>query len=550
MSRAQSSLPPTVTLDVHRLRFSSFPILAFGITSDTIPGTRLWEIATYQIKPRLNRVNGVSTVLVQGDDIPEYDIVPDPGKLLRTGTTVQDILTAVQRTNLVASPGLIRSNHQLVLDLVDSQVHDPDQLADIVVKRSSAGVPIQVGDIATVNPAKQPRYTVVTSDGKPGVLLSINRQPGANTVTVDNGVYAELNNIRQSLPPGVHFSVYYDQGELVREAIASVRDAILIGIFLATLVIVVFLRDWGSSFVAGLVIPITVAITCLALKVLGQTFNLMTLGGLAAAVGLVIDDAIVVIENIVIHRDAGQGRVQAISSALTELKVALLGSTATPVVIFLPLILITGVTGTFFSALAITMTAALLTSLALALTWTPTLSLYFVRRKDTRPPEQQFDEYASPEEEAARLMEAEEASVTGWMRSIIHQYERLLRLVLGHPWWLLGFALLLVAGSYFSYKSLGSDMLPKMDEGEFVVDYVMPPGSSLEETNRVVGNVVQILRSTPEVVATSRRTGYQLGLAAAVIAAAVSSRSWTISRAGSPPRIPCSMSIFTRPLKI
>jgi multidrug efflux pump subunit AcrB len=513
MSRAQSTLPPTVKLDVQRLRFSSFPILAFGITSDTVPATRLWEIATYQIKPRLNRVNGVSSVLIQADDIPEYDIVPDPGKLLRAGVTVQDILTAVQRTNLIQSPGLMGTHHQLVLQLLDSQVHDPAELAGIIVKKSPSGVPIRVGDIATVNQTRQPQYTVVTADGKPAVLLSINRQPGTNTVTVDQGVYAELNRIRQTLPPGIHFSVFYDQGELVSEAIASVRDAILIGILLATLVIVVFLRDWGSSFVAGLVIPITVAVTCLALKVLGQTFNLMTLGGLAAAVGLVIDDAIVVIENIVIHRDAGQGRVQAIRSALTELKVPLLGSTATPVVIFLPLILITGVTGTFFSALAITMTAALLTSLALALTWTPTLSQYFVRRKDILPPGQQIEEFASPEEEAARLMEAEEATVTGWMRSIIHKYERLLRLVVRHPWWLLGFSLLLVAASYLSYRSLGSDMLPKMDEGEFVVDYVMPPGSSLDETNRVLNHVIKIIRATPEVTATSRRTGYQLGLA-------------------------------------
>ncbi len=514
MSRAQSSLPPTVTLDTHRLRFSSFPILAFGITSDTVPATRLWEIATYEIKPRINRVNGVSTVLVQADNVPEYDVVPDPGKLLRTGITVQDILNAVQRTNLVESPGLIPANHQLVLELVDGQVHDPAELAKIVVKKSTSGVPVLVGDIATVKQATAPQYTVVTSDGKPAILLSINRQPGANTVTVDDGVYAELNHIRQTLPPGVQFSVFYDQGELVREAIASVRDAILIGILLATLVIVVFLRDWGSSFVAGLVIPITVAVTCLVLKVLGQTFNLMTLGGLAAAVGLVIDDAIVVIENIVIHRDAGQGRVQAIRSALAELKVPLLGSTATPVVIFLPLVLITGVTGTFFKALAITMSAALATSLALALTWTPTLSQYFVRRKDSAAEGEHAGEFASPEEEAARLMEAEEASVTGWMRKIIHQYGRLLRVALAHPWWLAGFALLLVAASYFSYNALGSDMLPKMDEGEFVIDYVMPAGASLEETNRVVGHVVQILRSTPEVVATSRRTGYQLGLAA------------------------------------
>jgi multidrug efflux pump subunit AcrB len=517
MSSAQSTLPPTVKIDVHRLRFSSFPILSFGITSDSMPQTRLWEIATYQLKPRLNRVNGVASVLIQGGDVPEYDIVPDPARLLRAGVTVQDILAAVQRTNLIQSPGLIASHHELVLNLLDSQVHDPSQLGDIVIKKTPAGIPVLVSDVAAVQPGVQPRYTVVTSDGKPGVLLSINRQPGTNTVTVSDGVYAELNLIRKTLPPGIKFSVFYDQGELVKEAIASVRDAILIGIFLATLVIVVFLRDWGSSLVAGLVIPVTVAITCVVLKLMGQTFNLMTLGGLAAAVGLVIDDAIVVVENIVIHRDAGQSRIRAIRNSLSELKVPLVGSTATPVVIFLPLVLITGVTGTFFRALAITMTAALITSLALALTWTPTLSQYFVRRKDAAKTEAAEEDSASEHltpEEQRRLFEAEEASVSGWMRKIIHRYEQLLKLVLAHPLWLTGFALLLVAASWFSYGALGSGMLPKMDEGEFTVDYVMPPGASLAETNRAVEKAVDIIHSIPEVVATSRRTGLQLGLAA------------------------------------
>lgn len=514
ISRVQSELPPTVKIDVHRLQFSSFPILAFGMTSDSMPSTRLWELATYQIKPRLNRVNGVSTVLIQGGNIPEYDIVPDPTKLLRTGVTIPDILAAVQRTNLVESPGLIPFNHRLILDLMDSQVHDPGELAGIVVKRTATGTPVTVGDIAEVKPAIQPRYTVVTSDGKPGILLSINRQPGTNTVTVSDGVYAELAQIKKTLPPGIHFSVFYDQGELVKEAIASVRDAILIGIILASIVLVLFLWDWGSSLVAGLVIPVTVAITCLVLRVFGQTFNLMTLGGLAAAVGLVIDDAIVVVENIVMHRDAGQSRNQAIRSALSELKIPLVGSTATPVVIFLPLILITGITGTFFRALAITMASALVTSLALALTWTPTLSQYFVRRKDRVQSDEPVDEFLSPEEEAKRILAAEEASIGSWMKRILVYYERILKLALDHPLWLVGLSLLLILASYLSYQALGSGMLPKMDEGEFTVDYVMPPGSSLAETNRAVDQATQIIRSIPEVVATSRRTGLQLGLAA------------------------------------
>ncbi len=514
MSQIQALLPPTARIQAYRLRFSSFPILAFGLTSDTMPATKLWELATYQIKPRLNRVNGVASVLIQGGEVPEYDIVPDPVKLLRATVTIQDILTAVQATNLVESPGLIPVRHSLTLDLVDSQVHNPAEIADIVIKKTPSGVPVRIGDIATVVPGVQPHYTVVTSNGRPGVLLSINRQPGTNTVTVSDGVYNELKQIRENLPPGVHFSVFYDQGELVKEAISSVRDAILLGIVLASIVLVLFLRDWGSSLVAGLVIPMTVAITFVVLKLLGQSFNLMTLGGLAAAVGLVIDDAIVVVENIVIHRDAGQRKMQAIQSALSELKVPLIGSTATPVVIFLPLILITGVTGTFFRALAITMSTALITSLGLALTWTPTLSQYFVRRNDRSQSEPATGEFDTPEEEARRLAEVEEATVVGFMKRVIELYERLLKFVLMRPWWLAAFSLLLVVVSYLCYISLGSNLLPQMDEGEFTVDYVMPPGSSLSQTDRVVSHVVQILHSIPEVVATSRRTGLQLGLAA------------------------------------
>ena len=340
MAAVQASLPPTASIEATRLRFSSFPILGFGLTSSTMPATRLWEVATYDMKPRLNRVNGVATVLVQGGEEPEFDIIPDPAKLLQTSVTVTEILDAVRRTNLIESPGLIASHHDLVLDLVDGQVHNPDEIASIVIKNTSAGVPVHIGDVADVKAGIKPVYTVVTADGKPGVLLSINRQPGTNTVAVADGVYAELAQIRKTLPPGIDISVYYDQAQLVKEAIASVRDAILIGIVLSCIVLIVFLQDWGSSLVAGLVIPVTIALTFVVLKLLGQTFNLMTLGGLAAAVGLVIDDAIVVVENIVLHRDAGQGRMQAVQSALSELKVPLVGSTLTPVVIFLPLILI------------------------------------------------------------------------------------------------------------------------------------------------------------------------------------------------------------------
>src|SRR6267154_1590181 len=350
---------------------------------------------------------------------------------------------------------------------------------------------------------------MVTANGKSAVLLSVNRQPDSNTLAVADEVHQQIQLLNAGLPPGVHLEPFYDQSTIVRDSISSVRDAVLLGILLSVAILILFLRDWGASIIAGLVIPTTLLLTCIALKFFGQSFNLMTLGGLAAAVGLVIDDAIVVLENIVLHRDAGQNRFQAIQSALRELTVPLIGSTITPIVVFLPLISITGVTGTFFRALAITMTVALGTSLLLALTWTPTLSLYLVRRKETASP---AADSAGPD--MAALLAAEEAHLSGFFGRIVDFYARIMRAILKRPWVLVASSVLVIALSVLCYRFLGTDFLPAMDEGGFILDYFTPPGSSLAESNRILLHIEEILKSTPEVENTSRRTGMQLGLVA------------------------------------
>ena len=511
LSRVQPELPATAKIEAHRLTFASFPIMGYSLTSQTVPMTKLWEMATYEIKPRLNRLDGVSTVLVQGGQEPEFYVTPDPQKLLAANVTVSDILDAVRRTNLVDSPGLLERNHQLVLGLVNAQVRNPEEIAATVVKTTATGIPVRVGDVASVAPGVRPVYTIVNANGKPAVLLNINRQPDSNTVQVADEVHAEVEQIRKTLPPGIEIRPFYDQSEIVGESIKSVRDAILLGLVLASIILVVFLRDWGTSIVAGLVIPVTVMVTFIALKLLGESFNLMTLGGLAAAVGLVIDDAIVVVENIVLHRDAGQSRTQAIDSALKEITIPLIGSTVTPVVVFLPLISIAGVTGTFFRALAITMTVSLFTSLALALTWTPNLSLYFIRGHKS---ERDAEADAPDEESISKLLAAEDAHLSGFFQKIVDFHERWLRRALAKPIWLGLLSLVLVGVAFACYRLSGSDLLPEMDEGGFVLDYIMPAGSSLDETNRVISHLEKMLREVPEVESTSRRTGLQLGLAA------------------------------------
>ncbi|MFL6451950.1 MAG: efflux RND transporter permease subunit [Bryobacteraceae bacterium] len=494
LGRVQTALPSTARLTANRLTFAAFPIIGYSMTSNTVPQTDLWQLATYTVKPQLNRAGGVSTVVIQGGAEPEFHIQSDPGKLVQAQITVPNILDAIGKSNLIDSPGLLERNHQLVLGLVSGQARSPSEIGDIIIKTTSSGTPVPIRSVASVTPGVKPVYTIVTANNRPAVLLNIYRQPDSNTMAVAEAVHAKVEQLRRSLPAGVSLQPFYDQSEIVGASITSVRDAILIGLILAALILILFLHDWRTSIVAGLVIPCTVAITFIVLYAVGQSFNLMTLGGLAAAVGLVIDDAIVVVENIVLHRDSGQDRSEAVRSALREIWKPLIGSTITPIVVFLPLITIAGVTGTFFRALALTVAVALLTSLVLALTWTPALSHMVLRNRERVPVEQS----AEPER-----------------RSRLNRiYDRGLQLALARPWGLAAFCAALIVVSVLCYKDLGSDLLPAMDEGGFILDYLMPAGSSLSDTDKVLTGVEQILSKIPEVESTSRRTGLQLGLAA------------------------------------
>jgi CzcA family heavy metal efflux pump len=509
LARVSQSLPATAHITTNRLTFATFPILGYALTAedrgkDTIPQTRLWEIATYDLKPPLNRVNGVSTVMVQGGQVPEFQVVPNLARLQDSGVTLLEMVNAIQESNIIDSPGLYEANHQLILGLIGAQAHSAADLANLVVKTSTGGVAVRVGDVATVEPSTMPVYTAVRSNGNPAVLLNITRQPSGNTVAVANGVAAEIDQLKSKLPAGVRLEPFYDQSELVRESILSVRDAILIGLVLACLILFLFLHDWTSSLVAGLVIPVTVAVTILFLRITGQSFNLMTLGGLAAAIGLVIDDAIVVVENIAVHREAGESRIGSVRKAIREISRSLIFSTITPVIVFLPLVSVTQVTGSFFRALAVTMTVALLTSLLLALTFTPALSMQFGSKGPANGTKEQRTGFFS----RVRQRGGET------FRRLPGYHEGALAWSFRRPFFLMAVCAVLMIAGYFTYRALGSDLLPEMDEGAFVLDYFTPAGTSLTETNRILDHVDRILRSIPEVSITSRRTGLQMGLAA------------------------------------
>jgi multidrug efflux pump subunit AcrB len=341
------------------------------------------------------------------------------------------------------------------------------------------------------------------------VVLSITRQPDANTVNVVDEVKAEFSAMHQQLPKDVRVAPFYDESLFIRDAMRSVRDAILIGLLLSIVILYAFLRNWGTTFVAVLVIPVTVLATFLAMWLVGLSFDLMTLGGVAAAIGLVIDDAIVVVENIYAHLSRGQSRRAAVQSAVSEITVPIIGSTITPVVVFLPLTLLTGVVGVFFRSLALTMAVALLTSLVLALSFTPVLAERFVSAKRRDQPGDEENEQRAEMTIGEEEEEERQGRILGAIRG---RYEWLLRHALDHRWFVIAMVLVVLILSWVLYSRLGSEFLPAFDEGAFVLDYTSPPGSSLAETDRMLNHVEEFLKETPEVDSYSRRTGLELGL--------------------------------------
>lgn len=495
MSQLVTTLPSTAEIrNIDRLTFAVFPVVGYSLTSDKRDQATLTDLASYVVRPQLARLPGVAIVGVAGGKTREFHVTIDPEKLTAHNVSAQQVTEAIRNSNIIVSPGLIEENHQLELALISGQARRPDELNGIVVATVN-NAPVLVSDVATVSPGVEPQYTIVTADGHPAALVNINRQPDANTVAVVDNVKAALNAMRGQIPKDVRLAPYYDQSLLVRNSINSVRDSILIGLLLSVVILYAFLRNWGTTLVAIVVIPVTILVTFLAIGLARLSFDLMTLGGVAAAIGLVIDDAIVVVENIYTHMSRGQSRREAVQSAVSEITIPIIGSTITPVVVFLPLTLLTGVTGVFFRSLALTMAVALLTSLVLALLFTPVLAERFVKAK--------------PGENAESEDEAPQGRVLG---AIIRRYETVLGVALDRRW-IVGVAIVLVlAGSYALYNVLGSEFLPEFDESAFILDYLAPPGSSLAETDRMLQHVEELLLKTPEVESYSRRTGLEMGL--------------------------------------
>ena len=496
------SLPAGARFYVNRLTFSVFPMIGFSITSPSKNLSELWDLAYYTISPRLYRLEGVAETRIVGGRPPEYHVVVDPEKLNAYGMPVTRVVDAIRNSNIIASSGMIQENYHLYLTTTTGLMHSPEQIEDTVVDVVK-GTPVFVKDVATVLPGEQPIYNIVTANGRPAVLVNVMQQPDGNTVGIADAVNRELKNIKKSLSKDIDLSVFYDQSILVRDSIGSVTESIIIGLVLSIVVLLAFLKNWRTTLIAVLVIPLAVLMAVVMMKLLKMSFNMMTLGGMAAAIGVVIDDAIVMVENIVVHLSMGQKPMQAARSAIEELTPALITSTLTPCMVFVPLIFLGGIYAVFFRALAFTLVTALLASLFLAIGFTPVLAGHFLRP-------------SAKEGAATKDLEAAEHAGEGRiLRFFVHLHERALAACLKYPGRVLLACAAVIVLMVVLYNALGSGFLPDIDEGAFVLDYRTPPGTALQETDRVLRHIEQILRDTPEVESMSRRTGARLALAIA-----------------------------------
>ena len=496
VNQVRGSLPAGLDIEVERLTPSLFPVLSYNVEGGD-PAT-LYDVARYQIRPLISRVPGVGRVDVMGSDVREIEVVADPAKLAQQQMTYADLAAAIRSATDVTAVGRLPEDYRQYLIVTTTEAHTAQDIANIVV-----GHGFRVGDLATVTAGTEDHVRIIEGDGRPAALINITRQIGGNSLAIADSVASIAAAIRPSLPPGVKLRPVHDQAALVREAVSSVRDAMIIGAVLAVIVLLLFLRHGRVTAISAASIPITMAITVFVMSLIGQTFNLMTLGAMAIAIGLVIDDAVVITENIVRHAHLNPDRQLAIRDAVQELIWPVTTSTITTVVVFLPLGLLTGVEGQFFHALSITLTIAVLVSLVVALTIIPLLSEQFLTARDVE------SEAAAG---AAERKPGPLARVGEAIDSLSDRYERALGGALRHARWIVPVAIVLVAAGVLVQRFVPTGFLPEIDEGAFVLDYWSPGGTALAETDRQLHIIERILGSTPEIVATSRRTGAELGL--------------------------------------
>lgn len=487
INQIRSTLPATLTFGVKRMDPTVFPVLGYSLTSDVHTLVELRDMALYQIRPLLSAIPGVAKVDVLGGAVAEYQVLVDPARINALGLSLSDIATALSAANVIQAIGRLEQNYKLYLLLANTQFQGSEQISQTILRSGQNGL-VYLGDVAQVVKTTAPQWQRITAEGRDAVLFQINQQPGSSTVEIARNAQSQLELIKQQLPADIKIAKWYDQSDLIVASALSVKEALLIGLGLAIVTLLVFLRNIKVTLIAAITVPMALSATVLIIHLLGIGFNIMTLGGMAAAVALIIDDAIVMIEHIIRRmREASGTYRERIHLAANEFTKPLAGSSASTIIIFAPLAFLSGVSGSFFKALSITIASALFISFIVAWLAVPLLAAHTLTQKDTE--------------------QEENGPMTRWFHQ---RYQSLLQAMLPKPWFILAALIPLLAAGFLGWQQTGSGFMPSMDEGGFIIDYRAAPGTSVSETDRLLRQVEKILRQTPEVDTYSRRTGNRL----------------------------------------
>ena len=499
LNQIRADLPPTVQITVERMNPAILPVMGYTLEAPGRSALELRKLALFTVKPFLSQVDGVSSVQIQGGRTKEYQVQLLPDQLAALGLGPDDVTKALTATNFVQSNGYLSDYRRLYLTVTDATIAQKEDLENLVLRNDGRRI-VRLADVATVVLGEQPEYTRINANGNDAVLIAILRQPDANVVLVSDGVRAKVAALQAGLPRGVRLAPYYDQADFVTEVVRSVEDALWIGLALALVVTALFLRSWRATLTILGTIPVALALTVAVLYFgLGYSFNIMTLGAIAAAIGLMIDDAVVMVEQL--HRvgedHPGASPAEVVRRSVSHLLPALIGSSLSTIVIFLPFALLGGVAGAYFKVLATTMVVALVCSFFVAWLGLPVIYLLLSRKPKTATlPAAQVPAAAA----GAKAKPDSNHHEIPWVRAVIR-----------HPAYSIVGVLVLIGSMVLIIPRLATGFLPEMDEGAIVLDYNSPPGTSIEETDRMLRQAEKLIVKVPEVASYSRRTGTQMG---------------------------------------
>jgi CzcA family heavy metal efflux pump len=487
ISQIKNSLPADVQIQIEKMNPSILPVIGFTIESDNKTPLELNLIANYTVKPFISQIEGVSSVGIIGGKTKEFWIELNQLKMSTFSITPELIKDILIQNHFLTSNGFLSDYKRLYLNITDAGLYNLTDIGNVVLRNDGKRI-IKIKDVAQVNVSERTEYTRINANGRQGLLVAILKQPGANLINLSENVASRQKELEKILPPDVHISLYYDQADFVKKAIKSVNDSLWLGLLLALLVTVMFLRSFRASATILVTIPVTLLFTILVLYSIGYTLNIMTFGAIAAAIGLIIDDAVVVTEQI--HRTHEEfperHSNQLVNQAVKYLMPSMIGSSISTIVIFVPFMLLGGVAGAYFNVLTNTMIITLVCSFFVTWIGLPVIYIWF---SDIRS--------LFPEKKKTNI---KLTKTRNWVSFFLHR-----------PVLSILFIIFLFASIIYILPRLETGFLPEMDEGSIVLDYKAPPGTSLEETNRILVEVEKIIVKIPEVVTYSRRTGAQMG---------------------------------------